>query len=262
MSLIFDFGFEFPAERLEKAKVAFLFAARGEKEDFGRLPGPAAIADASRYSEFFDLQESISPLDIGVYSEMCGGADPTRLAIDRAISARERGILPVVIADDRRVTNDFCRDSLVALWGKLGRNEADEQAVFARRSGAVLGLRAATTQSYRLFEKNVKKVTARQLSEDPRLPLEIVGQLAEPLHLSIDLDVLAPEVVQTTRSKEPGGLSWYELTDVLKAIFQRHTVVAVELVGTMPVAPRTTAALIGAQILLKIAGLAAIHSQS
>ena len=57
MSYVFDFGFEVLGADWDDARLAFLFATIGEEDDFGKSSGPLAVADASRYAEFFEMQD-------------------------------------------------------------------------------------------------------------------------------------------------------------------------------------------------------------
>ena len=91
-----------------------------------------------------------------------------------------------------------------------------------------------------------------------------VAPVKEPLtwpnsSLSSSVSTSAEQsTVMNGRSIEPGGLGWYELLDAIDMVFQGPGVATADLVGTAAVTPRSTAALVGAQILLKLAGLLAI----
>jgi len=187
-----------------------------------------------------------------------GGDNPAAAAVERAGEARARGMFPVVIGDDRRVTDLGCRDPLVALWGKVGRIEADEAAILSRSNPAILaGVRAATANAFQAIPGNVTILTATALAQRKELFKDALARIESPAHLSIDFDVLAPAVAQTSRSLEPGGLGWYDLMDLIELVFEGPGVAAVDLVGTGLVAPRTPAALLGSQIILRVAGLLA-----
>jgi agmatinase len=257
MTLRIDFGFDGPGASWTDAYLALLFACRGEAADLGRAPGPLAVADASRFIELFEMQVGLSPLDIGTYAEAVGGDDPVVAAAARAAEARVRGMFPIVIGDDRRATELHCAEPLVALWGKVGRIEADETALLERQPSILAGVRAAASNAFQAIPQTTTIVTARALAEQRESFGEALSRFRDPVHLSIDLDVLAPAVAQTSRSLEPGGLSWYGLMDAIEMVFRGPGVVAADLVGTAPVAPRTPAALLGSQILLRLAGLLA-----
>jgi hypothetical protein len=263
MSFTFDFGFETKAAPKEKAFAAFLFACLGEETDLGKLPGPLAIADASRYVEFFEMQVGLSPLDMGVYSEVVGGPSPVEVASERAAELLGKNVFPIIVGENRALTEKVCRNPLVALWGKIGRMETEESAVFNRRGAVLAGVRAATSRAFRAIPSQVTILTAHALSSAPGVLSEALAGFREPVHLAIDFDVLSPGAAQTIRSLEPGGLSWYELLGAIEKVFEHPGVAAVTLVGTANIRPQSAAALLGAQLLVCLSGIKAAskHAQ-
>jgi arginase family enzyme len=259
MALIIDFGYSDTTASWNDAYLALLFAAKADPSEIGKASGPLAIADASRFVELFECQIGLSPLGVGTYAEAVGGDNPAVKAIERAAEARARGMFPIVIGDDRRITDLGCRDPLVALWGKVGRIEVDETAILSRSNPSILaGVRAATANAFQAIPGNVTILTASALAQHKEFFKEALSRVSTPVHLSIDFDVLAPAVAQTGRSLEPGGLGWYDLMDLIELVFEGPGVAAVDLVGTALVGPRTPAALLGSQILLRVAGLLAV----
>ncbi len=258
MTFVFDFGFEKPGVSWDDASLGLFFAGFGEETDFGKTPGPLAVADASRYVELFEMQVGLAPLEIGTYAEIVGTADPIDAAARRAAEANKNGIFPIIVGEDRRITEQFSGLPLVAFWGKVGRSEANELEVFRGQPTMLAGVRAATSKAFKAIPGNVAIATSRALGANREMFRAMLSQLKKPVYLSIDLDVLAPSVAQTARSIEPGGLSWYELMDAIEMVFDGPGVAAADLVGLGKVAPRSPAAFLGAQILIRIAGLLAI----
>jgi agmatinase len=258
MALAIDFGYSDTTASWDDALLALLFAAGADPTEIGKASGPLAIADASRFVELFECQVGLSPLGVGTYAEVVGGDDPVAMAVQRAGEARARGMFPVVIGEDRRVTELGCRDPLVALWGKVGRIEVDESAILSRSHAALLGgVRAATANAFQAIPGSVSILTASALAQHKEFFKEALARFTTPVHLSIDMDVLSPAVAQNARSLEPGGLGWYDLMDLMELVFEGPGVAAVDLVGTGLVGPRTPAALLGSQIILRVAGLLA-----
>ncbi|MDJ0766181.1 MAG: arginase family protein [Myxococcota bacterium] len=250
----FDFGFESRGARFEAARVAFIFVVADESCAFGKTSGPLAIADASRYAEFYDVETGAAPLAIGVCAEVAKGPNGLTSTLKRAQLALAKGIVPVVIGIDRQVTCGFKFQPIVALWGNVGRQEINEAALFKGRPSAILGVRAATCDAIPSLPQNVTITTSRDVRDGWDELTATLTPMPGPVHLSIDLDVLAPAVAQTPRSLEPGGLSWYQLIDAMEMVFSGPGVGSVDVVGTGGISPRSPAALLGAQILLKIAG--------
>jgi len=257
MSQIIDFGYANLSASWNDAYLALLFTTNEDPSNIGQIPGPMAIADASRFVELFEMQVGLSPLNVGTFAEAVDGDNPISTAIKKAKNARARGMFPIIIGEDRRITQKHCSDPLVAMWGKVGRIEADETNLLSNQPTILTGVRSATSSSFQAIPSNVTILTAYAITSQQKSMKEALTSITDPVHLSIDLDVLSPAVAQTSRSLEPGGLTWYDLMNTIEMIFDGPGVVAVDLVGTSAVAPRSPAALLGSQILLKVAGLLA-----
>ena len=258
MGFTFDFGFETKGASWEDAYLALLFACDGALTDLGRASGPLAVADASRYIELFEMQVGISPLNIGTFAEAVGGKDPFEAARSRAEQARSRGMFPVIIAASRRATSHDMEMPLVAFWGTVGRTEGDERAILEGRRAILAGVRAATSAAFQSIPTSATIVDSRAILADKEHLKEALKNIERPVHLSIDLDVLAPATAQNPRSFEPGGLSWYDLMETIDLVFSGPGVASAELVGTGLIEPRSAASTLSAQVLLRIAGLLAI----
>ena len=182
-------------------------------------------------------------------------------AAKRLAQAQEKGAFPVVIGEDRRVTEICCSRPLVALWGKIGRDEVDEYTIFNEHPAVLAGVRAATSSAFQIIPSEVTIITAHAINSNERMLRDALGLMTAPVHLSIDFDVLTPGVVQCPRSLEPGGLSWYDMMDLTEMVFHGPGVRSVDLVGTADIAPKSTAALIGAELLIRLAALAVAGPQ-
>ncbi len=62
----------------------------------------------------------------------------------------------------------------------------------------------------------------------------VVETLADPVYITIDVDGLDPAIMPATGTPEPGGLSWYEALELLRATITRRTVVACDIVDLSP----------------------------
>jgi len=85
-------------------------------------------------------------------------------------------------------------------------------------------------------------IWARDLRKAPEKALEHLETFVKegPLYLSLDLDVLDPAEAPGVGTPEPGGLSWYEILDILRLVAQAE-VVGLDLVELLPLPgdPRT-----------------------
>ncbi|MBN1505915.1 MAG: agmatinase [Sedimentisphaerales bacterium] len=63
----------------------------------------------------------------------------------------------------------------------------------------------------------------------------IMGALTDQVYITIDLDVFDPSIMPSTGTPEPGGLSWYDVLDLLKVVCRRRMVVGFDVVELCPV---------------------------
>lgn len=63
---------------------------------------------------------------------------------------------------------------------------------------------------------------------------EILGNLEKNVYLTFDVDVFDSSIMPSTGTPEPGGLNWYEVLHILKQVFAKKNVIAVDVVELSP----------------------------
>ena len=63
---------------------------------------------------------------------------------------------------------------------------------------------------------------------------EAVGKLSGKVYVTIDLDVFDPSIMPSTGTPEPGGLLWYEVLRLLKAVSDKKDIVGFDVVELCP----------------------------
>ena len=72
------------------------------------------------------------------------------------------------------------------------------------------------------------------MRQDPRWIDAVVATLRDPVYITIDVDGMDPAIMPATGTPEPGGLSWYEMLALLRAVIERRRVVACDIVELSP----------------------------
>jgi agmatinase len=90
------------------------------------------------------------------------------------------------------------------------------------------------------------------MRDDPAWIDRAVEALADPVYITIDLDGLDPATMPAVGTPEPGGLSWRELTALLRRTFERRTVVACDVVELCPVPGLASPNFIAAKLVYKL----------
>lgn len=72
------------------------------------------------------------------------------------------------------------------------------------------------------------------MRKDPHWIDQVVGSLSDQVYVTIDADGLDPAIMPAVGTPEPGGLSWPEITALLRAVMSRKHVVGCDLVELCP----------------------------
>ncbi|MBP7052073.1 MAG: agmatinase [Phycisphaerae bacterium] len=81
---------------------------------------------------------------------------------------------------------------------------------------------------------------------------QVVGKLAEQVYITIDLDVFDPSIMPSTGTPEPGGLRWYEVLALMKAVCSRRKVVGLDVVEMCPTPNQWAPEFLAAKLVYKI----------
>jgi len=81
---------------------------------------------------------------------------------------------------------------------------------------------------------------------------QVVAQLTEQVYITIDLDVFDPAIMPSTGTPEPGGLMWYDVLALVRAVCRRRTVVGFDVVEMCPVETNWAPEFLAAKLIYKI----------
>ena len=242
--------------------------------------GPLAILGASRFLETFDASLGLDPLDAGVATldglalDYSAAERPIEQIAARLSTVARDGKRPLCLGGDRTIVLGAARGEAETLGpigvvllsrrpGLLehvdGRRVAP--ATVGRRLGeafpcCVLGPRWWSAEEARVLEATGAVVLpARRVMTDPVGAVEEASSgLPRRVHLSIDVGVLDPACLPMPGNFEPGGLGWFDLVDLVDAVFARCEVVGCDVSGFAPVLGSVGPSLTVAQLVLHCLG--------
>ena len=61
-----------------------------------------------------------------------------------------------------------------------------------------------------------------------------VGKLSKNVYVTLDLDVFDPSVIPSTGTPEPGGMLWYEVLELLRAVAKKKNIIGFDVVELCP----------------------------
>jgi agmatinase len=224
----------------------------------GTAGGPAAIMEASQYVEIWDVETASEPWRRGITTLAALEVDdgPEELAREVKQSVGEildRGQLPVMLGGEHSVTigaalaaaERFAGLSVLQIDAHADTRESyhgssyNHACVMARVREVCpivqVGIRSVDTGEVAGLEDD-RVFWAHEIIRDrentwiPRAVELLTGEV----YVTIDVDGFDPSIVPATGTPEPGGLDWYQVTDLLAAVAGRHRVVGFDVVELLP----------------------------
>ena len=231
----------------------------------GTRNGPRAILDASSHMELFDEENKIEPYRSGIFVSAeipatTAGPVAALKEVERRVSAISKtGKVPVLLGGEHSGT----AAAVAALRKKHGeltvlqfdahadlRDEylgtPHNHACVGRRivdAGAKLvqvGIRSMSEEEDRYLKKaeEVKTFYASEVRDNVAdVTKGIVSSLEGNVYITIDLDVFDPGIMPAVVTPEPGGLTWFEVIDILRDVMRADcNVVGFDVMELAPIA--------------------------
>ncbi len=89
-----------------------------------------------------------------------------------------------------------------------------------------------------------------------RLAAKVIERLGRDVYVSIDLDVLDPSIMSAVGTPEPGGMTWTDVTKLLRMISKRRQIVGFDVVELSPNEGPEACAFTASKLLYKLIGYA------
>jgi agmatinase len=120
-----------------------------------------------------------------------------------------------------------------------------------------VGIRSLSTPEAALIrERALPVLWARDLHGESVLARfrRRLEALPERVYLSVDIDFFDPALVPATGTPEPGGGAWYPTLALLRALFRRKEVVAMDVVELAPIEGQPASDFLAAKLVYKCLG--------
>jgi agmatinase len=116
-----------------------------------------------------------------------------------------------------------------------------------------VGIRALSPGSQRFANAaGITVITARECREDADWIDRAVGALGEVVYVTTDIDGFDPAYAPGTGAPEPGGLDWYQVTDLLRRVTAERKVIGADVVEVMPIPGQVVTEFLAARLIYKI----------
>jgi len=224
----------------------------------GADKGPGAIIEASSQVELFDeelWQETHKKVAIETVKE------PKNLEKMEAVvgDLLKDKKLPIVLGGEHSITpfivgqykksgfDDFSIlqfDAHADLRdGYLGKKYSHAAAMrrcldFDGVNLVQVGIRNISNENDELdfWEKNQSRIKTFWAKDKKKWQIdEILKYLGDKVYVSFDVDAFDSGIMPATGTPEPGGLDWYEVLDILRAVCAKKTIVGADFVELAPI---------------------------
>jgi agmatinase len=243
----------------------------------GTREGPRAILHASRELEFYDEETGTEACRQGIVTmdELAVTVASPRDMVDHVRRAGEfvlaAGKLPVLLGGEHLLSlgmiealaghyGDFTilhldahADLRSSYQGSAYSNACVMYRALQHASLVQVGIRAVTREERQLAEdRGVPCFLAQQLWRQPALWDDIVPLLGPQVYISVDLDVFDPAIMPAVGTPEPGGLGWYEVLRLLRAVTRARRVIGFDVMELLPQPHSVAADFLAARLVYKL----------
>ena len=90
----------------------------------------------------------------------------------------------------------------------------------------------------------------------PQLARSVLQSLSAHVYVSVDLDVFDPSIMPAVGTPEPGGMDWYEVTGLVKAVSEETEIVGFDITELSPGEGPEACAFTAAKLAYKLIGYA------
>jgi len=222
----------------------------------GADKGPDAICQASANMELYDIETDSEVYKKGIFTEdTIGGEISTRGMIDAVHETVryyiDKGKFTVVIGGEHSVSIGSIKahaehypdltvlqlDAHADLRDEYNGSKFNHACVMARAKESCpivqVGIRSMdSSEKGRMDRSNV--FFAEKIRAQADWIGSAISKLSRNVYITVDLDVLDPSIMPSTGTPEPGGLSWYDVLELLKAANEKKNVVGLDVVELCP----------------------------
>lgn len=222
----------------------------------GSEHGPEALFDASVNLEFYDIETGLDIRERGIFTHKSPSMGSTPGEMVEAVRNAVTDIIdshrfPVIVGGNHSISigaiqafasrfNDLTilqLDAHTDLRNEYLGSNLNHACTMARaREVAPIvqaGIRSMCSDE--LPNADMDNIFfAHHLHRDPSLYNSVAGKLSTNVYITIDLDVFDPSIMPSTGTPEPGGLTWYDVTNFLALVASEHNIVGFDIVELCP----------------------------
>ena len=273
-------GLEPEQSDFERSRVLIWPVGYEKTVSYGRGTGggPDAIIEASRNMELYDEEIGSETCAIGIHTLPDAEvehepAEMMQLLEREALRLIDTGKFVCMLGGEHSITGPVVR-SFSAKYPKLSVLQIDAHADLRESYDGTPHSHASAMRrvveccpAVQVGIRSLSKEEARAIPELPTRVFfakdivgktgwveEVVAALTEEVYLTIDIDGLDPSLVAATGTPEPGGLGWYEVLELLRAVAAKRKIVGMDCVEVSSSSTDNVSAFVASKLVYKTLG--------
>jgi len=222
----------------------------------GSAKGPAAIIEASKYLELYDIEtkscvykkgiHTLPPLDVK-------RSDPPEWVVEKIENEAQKHLkkFMVMLGGEHSITTGLVRalkkrhfdfsvlqlDAHADSRDRYKGSPYNHASVMARVKEICpivqVGIRSVAEEEAPSIQwENI--FLAKDIYDREDWIKKAVSQLKEKVYITIDMDVFETSLMPSTGTPEPGGLGWYQVLKFLKHVIEKKKILAFDVVELCP----------------------------
>ena len=240
----------------------------------GAGKGPKAIIEASAHMELYDIETDSEVYRKGIFTaEAVDGKLPPEDMVETVREEVQRYIendkFAVVVGGEHSVSIGSVRahiandanitvmqlDAHCDLRDEYEGSKYNHACVMARIMELCpivqVGIRSMDSSEKDLIDME-KVFFAKDIYGNKDWIKTVVSRLSDKVYITIDLDVFDPSIMSTTGTPEPGGLLWYDVLALLKAVSDNKDIVGFDVVELCPNERNKSPDILAAKLIYKL----------
>ena len=222
----------------------------------GADKGPTAIIEASANMELYDIETDSEIYRKGIYTEDTITKEITPTEMINMVNGTvqyylEKNKFTVVIGGEHSVSigsikahaEHYANLTVLQLDAHADLREEYNGSIYNHACVTArikefcpvvqVGIRSMDSTEKESMDKN-RTFFAEDIYNNTDWIKKVVSILSDNVYITIDLDVFDPSIMPSTGTPEPGGLLWYDVLELLKAVSNKNNVVGFDVVELCP----------------------------
>jgi agmatinase len=222
----------------------------------GADKGPAAIIEASAHMELYDIETDSEVYKKGIFTVEPVNCpelpeDMVQMVAEQVQKYLENDKFVVVVGGEHSVSIGSARahvtknaemtvlqlDAHSDLRDEYEGSKYNHACAMARIVELCpivqVGIRSMDSSEKKALDPS-RVIFAREISTNKNWIEKVLSKLSKNVYVTIDLDVFDPSIMPSTGTPEPGGLLWYDVLGLLRAVFENRNVVGFDVVELCP----------------------------